>query len=84
MGEVPKFFDASQGVLGQPNRYTTKQEPPPEQVSFAAKDLEVRHVNLHNDYKSRVGGVVPGYAGFIPGGNAKYGSSPYGGVMDPK
>lgn len=81
VGDVPMFHDDAHGIpLGQPNRYTTKQEPPANQVSFMSKDLEARHVSLHNDYKARVGGVLPGYAGFIPGGMAKYGASPYGGV----
>ena len=63
-----------------PRRYTTKQEPPYKQDSFMSGDLEVRHVRNNEDYKAKVNGVVPGYAGFIPGGNKKYGSSPFGGV----
>ena len=42
-----------------------------------SKDLEVRHVRQHLEYAKRVKGILPGYAGFVPGGNHKYGSSPF-------
>ena len=79
VGGVQKFVDADK-PYGQPFRYTSKQEPPPDQVSFMSKDLEVRHVRQHLEYKQRVEGIVPGYAGFVPGANHKYGASPFGGV----
>jgi len=79
IGGVPVWTE--EGVtLGQPVRYTTKQEPPREQVSFMSKDLEKRHVIQRKDYTERVNGIVPGYAGFVPGANHTYGASPFGGV----
>eukprot|EP00966_Prymnesium_polylepis_P209070 4843287-Prymnesium_polylepis.1 len=79
IGGVPCW--AEEGMPhGQPSRYTTKQEPPPDQVSFMSKDLEARHVVQRVEYAQRVQGIVPGYAGFVPGANHTYGVSPFGGV----